>query len=311
MKKIFSILSVVIIALCTFTSCDEDMMLSYDLEGVWRGDMRTYYEHTGHTKEYTYTEISFDRDIENEYTSGSGYWTDYYGGGEFSRMRIYWEVKNKHIFNTFRTSRTTIEIYNYKLNSNHFRGSFQEGTNTFTNFDLTKVRNYEDYGDSDYIKSYTLKGTWEGDMYTYYEINGRKQKATYTEIMFTKDPGESRSGYGYWVDHFSNRPGDYYYSRIDWEVRNKTIYITFRSDNTTIEIYNYKLSENHFKGWFRDGVNTNTEFDLVKTRDDYDSYDYDYGYGDGYYDYWGYSKATRSSDNSENVEIPVRRFIKQ
>lgn len=309
MKKILSLLSVVIIALCTFTSCDEDMMLSYDLEGVWRGDMRTYYEHTGHTKEYTYTEISFDRDIENDYTSGSGYWTDYYGGGDFSRMRIYWEVKNKHIFITFRTSHKTIEIYDYKLNSNHFRGSFKDGVNTYTNFDLIKDRSYEDYGDSDYIKSVTLKGTWEGYMDTYYNINGRTQKATYTEIQFFKDAGD-KHGYGYWIDHFSRRAGDYYYSRIYWEVRDHNIYIDFKDSQTSIVIHDYKLNGNHFTGWFNDDYHTHTEFDLVKTRDDYDSYDYEYGYGDGYYEYWGYSKATRSSGDS-NVEIPVRRFIKQ
>ena len=166
--------------------------------------------------------------------------------------------------------------------------------------------------DEDVMISSSLRGTWEGDMYTYHDINGRTQQVTYTEIMFTRDPGEYTTGYGYWIDHFSRRAGDYYYSRIDWEVRNKTIYITFRSDNTTIEIYNYSLSEKHFKGWFKDGINTNTDFDLIKTRDDYDTYDSDYGYGDGYYDYWGYSKATRSAGDSAKAELPepVRKFKK-
>ena len=161
--------------------------------------------------------------------------------------------------------------------------------------------------DEDVMVSSSLRGTWEGDMYTYYESNGRTQKVTYTEIMFTRDPGEYTSGYGYWIDHFSRRAGDYHYCRIDWEVRNKTIFITFRerSGKTTIEIYDYHLNGKHFTGWFRDGINTNTEFDLVKTRDDYDEYsDYD-GYGDGYYDYYGYSKATRS-----DAEMPVRKFGK-
>jgi len=162
--------------------------------------------------------------------------------------------------------------------------------------------------DEDVMVSSSLRGTWEGDMYTYYESNGRTQKVTYTEIMFTRDPGEYTSGYGYWIDHFSRRAGDYHYCRIDWEVRNKTIFITFRerSGKTTIEIYDYHLNGKHFTGWFRDGVNTNTEFDLVKTRDDYDEYsDYD-GYGNGYYyDYYYNSKATRG-----DAPIPVRKFGK-
>ena len=167
--------------------------------------------------------------------------------------------------------------------------------------------------DEDVMISSSLRGTWEGDMYTYHDINGRTQQVTYTEIMFTRDPGEYTTGYGYWIDHFSRRADDYYYSRIEWEVRNKTIYITFRNRNgkSTIEIYDYSLSGKHFKGWFKDGINTNTDFDLIKTRDDYDTYDSDYGYGDGYYDYY-YSKATRSAGDSAKAELPepVRKFKK-
>lgn len=150
MKKILSLLSVVIIALCTFTSCDEDMLVSHRLEGVWSGNMRTYYENTGHTKDYTRTEISFDRDIQNEYTSGTGYWTDYYLGGDYTRYRIDWNVDKGHIYVKFRRTNTIIDIYDYKLDNNHFRGSFKDGTHTYTDFDLTKIRDYEDYGDDDY-----------------------------------------------------------------------------------------------------------------------------------------------------------------
>lgn len=157
MKKIISLLSVLIIALTSLTSCDEDVMVSYRLEGVWRGDMHTYYERSGRTQKYSYTEISFDRDIQDEYTSGTGYWTDYYAGGDYYRSRIFWEVKNEHIFITFRSSHTTIEIYNYKLNSNHFRGSFKDGVHTYTDFDLTKVKEYEYYGDDDYYYNYAKK----------------------------------------------------------------------------------------------------------------------------------------------------------
>ena len=62
MKKIFSILSVVIITLCTFTSCDEDLMISIDLKGTWEGYMDTYYDINGHKQKTTYTEIQFFRD---------------------------------------------------------------------------------------------------------------------------------------------------------------------------------------------------------------------------------------------------------
>lgn len=174
MKKIISLLSVLIIALCTLTSCDEDVMVSHSLEGVWRGDMRTYYEHTGRTMEYTYTEISFDRDIQGEYTSGTGYWTDYYYGGDYSRYRIYWNVDKGHIFVNFIRTNTTIDIYDYKLNSNHFRGSFKDGVHTYTDFDLTKVKEYEYYGDDDYYYDYAKKTRINIDSLNVKEIPVRK-----------------------------------------------------------------------------------------------------------------------------------------
>lgn len=175
MKKILSLLSVVIIALCTFTSCDEDVMVSHELEGVWKGEMYTYYEYSGRTQKVTSTEISFDRDITGEYTSGTGYWIDYFYGGDYYRSRIFWEVRNGHIFITFRSDHTTIEIYDYKLSSNHFRGNFKDGVNTYTDFDLTKIRDkYEDYGDDDYYYSYS-KATRSGDS-TAIEVPVRKFK---------------------------------------------------------------------------------------------------------------------------------------
>jgi hypothetical protein len=160
--------------------------------------------------------------------------------------------------------------------------------------------------DEDLMISTSLKGTWEGYMDTYYDGSRLKQKATYTEIQFFKDAGE-KYGHGYWIDHFSKRRGDYYYSSIYWEVRNQEIYIRFLDSNTSIVIHDYELRDKHFTGWFQDDHHTHTDFDLVKTRDDYDSYDHDYGYGDYYSDY--YSKATRSGDSTA-IEVPVRKFKK-
>lgn len=175
MKKILSLTALLMIALFSFTSCDEDMMVSSSLEGVWRGEMYTYYEYSGRTQKVSKTEISFDRDIRGEYTSGTGYWTDYFYGGDYYRSRIFWEVKNQHIFITFRSDHTTIEIYDYKLNSNHFRGNFKDGVNTYTDFDLIKIADkFDDYGDDYYYYS-NSKATRSGDSTTV-ELPVRKFK---------------------------------------------------------------------------------------------------------------------------------------
>ncbi len=162
--------------------------------------------------------------------------------------------------------------------------------------------------DEDLMISTSLKGTWEGYMDTYYDGSRLKQKATYTEILFYKDAGD-KHGDGYWIDHFSKRRGDYYYSRIYWHVENQDIYITFEDSKTSIVIHDYQLRDKHFTGWFHDDYHTHTDFDLIKTRDDYDTYYEKYGYGEGYYDYYDYSKATRSGD-STTFEVPVRKFKK-
>ena len=113
--------------------------------------------------------------------------------------------------------------------------------------------------DEDLMISTSLKGTWEGYMDTYYDISGRKQKATYTEIQFFKDAGDTH-GEGYWIDHFSNRPGDYYYSRIRWKVIDRDITIDFKDSHTTINIHNYDIvtrnNRKYFTGWFQDDYHT-------------------------------------------------------
>lgn len=177
--------------------------------------------------------------------------------------------------------------------------------------------------DEDVMISYNLEGSWSGNLYQVSTFNGKTYSASSSEIRFNGDPYRSTSGSGYWVDHYSNAPWDYWANHIRWSVDNRIITIYFVEDKTTIEIHDFRLSNNRFEGWFYDDEHTTCEFSLVHTSSPSDYNSYDWGYHDniyyyddyGYDDYYGYnswSKATRSSNDSinNNKEKPVRKTLK-
>lgn len=144
----------------------------------------------------------------------------------------------------------------------------------------------------------SLQGTWEGNMYISSEWNGRVYNATYTEIEFLLDPFRYTKGSGYWVDHYSGAPWDYIANHIDWRVDDQVITVYFREENTSIQIYDYRLSDNYFRGTIYDNGNY-VDFSLVHTSSPNWEYEYDYwGYDDWYYyDGWyGYSKKQNSME---------------
>ena len=78
MKKIFNYITVAIIALTTatvFTSCDEDEMEAWTLDGTWTGYVETYYrDRWGWEGSQYRTAMYFDK--RNTY-GGTGYEVDY------------------------------------------------------------------------------------------------------------------------------------------------------------------------------------------------------------------------------------------
>ena len=75
-----------------------------------------------------------------------------------------------------------------------------------------------------------------------------------------------------------------------------------------MEIYDYRLSDNHFRGYLRDGDNV-VEFNMVHTSSpNWSSYRYGW---DPYYDYY-YSKGMIDVDGGDAAvaEKPVRKINK-
>ena len=169
--------------------------------------------------------------------------------------------------------------------------------------------------DEDVSIAYTLEGTWEGNMYISSVYDGRTYQSTYTQLDFMRDPYSYSSGRGVWVDYYSKAPWDYVANHIDWTVRDRVIYIHFEEDSRIsgksidMEIYDYSLSDNHFRGYLRDGDNV-VEFNMVHTSSPNWS-SYRYGYYDPFFDDY-YSKSFPGMDDEEAVvtEKPVRKINK-
>jgi len=161
--------------------------------------------------------------------------------------------------------------------------------------------------DDDSSIAYTLEGTWRGNMYISSVYDGRTYQSTYTVLDFARDPYTYSSGVGYWVDYYSNAPWDYVANHIEWTVENSVIYIYFVEEDYTMEIYDYRLSDNYFSGWLRDGDNA-VEFSMVHTSSpNWNSYDWGY-----YDDYYYYSKGMDGVDDGDSTvkAKPVRKIRK-
>ena len=131
MKKIFRhIITVCMTALMTisFTSC-EDEMIADTLQGTWEGNM--YVTHAWNNRVYqsVYSEIEFLLDP-FRYTSGSGYWVDYYSNApwDYVANHIDWTVRNGVIYVHFVEENSDIQIHDYSLSGSYFTGRIYMGS---------------------------------------------------------------------------------------------------------------------------------------------------------------------------------------
>ncbi|MGN1376403.1 MAG: hepatitis A virus cellular receptor 1 [Prevotella sp.] len=135
--------------------------------------------------------------------------------------------------------------------------------------------------DDDEMIADTLWGTWKGNMYKYYEYNGRTYKSSYSVIEFDKDYEYATHGSGYWIDYYSGAPWDYYASHIRWNVSNEIMTIYSIEDNTYYQISEYRLTNNYFEGYIDNEYGENLYFKMVKTSSPYWN-DYTWGWNDWY-----------------------------
>lgn len=116
--------------------------------------------------------------------------------------------------------------------------------------------------DRDAADAHTLNGQWEGFISTYYVDRWGLTGEDYrTCIQFVQR--DNYGGTGFEVDYDVRDPlGSYYYSPIDWEVRNGVIRIRYIYDNDYVEISRYSLTPDRFYGYMYDGTRRDIEFSL-------------------------------------------------
>ena len=142
MKRLTSLLAAMMMVAAAFTlySCDDDDDIADTLWGVWEGNMYVSSQYGGQYYDASYSEIAFDKDP-YDYASGSGYWIDYYSNApwDYHANHISWYVSNGVITINFYEDGGSVDIYDYRLNSNYFSGVIYNDYGEALNFSLRKT----------------------------------------------------------------------------------------------------------------------------------------------------------------------------
>ena len=145
MKKLNTYITMMIMALMTLsmTSCDEDVLIADTLWGEWEGQMYVTSYYNGHRYDASYSNLAFDRDP-CHYTSGSGYWVDYYSNApwDYHANHIRWNVSNGVIRIHFIEDGGFVDIYDYSLGGSYFSGVIYNDRNDALHFRLRKTVDY-------------------------------------------------------------------------------------------------------------------------------------------------------------------------
>ncbi len=148
MKKLYSYITMAILALTLFTSCEPlyleeiedraDRREARTIDGSWTGYIDTYYyDRWGLTGESYRTTMYFER--ENDY-GGWGYEVDYdlnsrYADYYYCEFR--WEIYRGNIRIRYADSWNDVYINDYTLSDTYFRGYMDDGTSTDIVFQLS------------------------------------------------------------------------------------------------------------------------------------------------------------------------------
>ena len=112
------------------------------LEGTWEGDMKASLYNSGRYYEASYTQIHFLRDP-FRYSSGDGYWIDYYQDYGFNRdyvaNHIEWTVYSNRIKVYFVEDDSFLDIYDWSLDASHFTGYIELADGSRHRFSLRHV----------------------------------------------------------------------------------------------------------------------------------------------------------------------------
>lgn len=177
MKKIYTYLTMAMMATTALTSCDaefwedvEDRNEAVTLNGTWSGYIDTYYyDRWGLTGDSYRTTMYFER--ENAY-GGWGYEVDYDLNSRYSDYyycEFRWEVYGGVIHINYADSWNEVLISDYSLNSRDFRGYMDDGTSKDIVFQLT----YDNRFDWSYWTPRNMTRSADGSHHDAFKASGK------------------------------------------------------------------------------------------------------------------------------------------
>lgn len=134
MKRFFAMLFMCVSMMMSFTSCEEDQKLAFELSGFWSGNMGMSYKDLNDVRwNSNDTEIYFNCFFQ---TKGDGYQVDFYTGGDYQAVfhKFTWDITDGVItivYDDDRMKGFNARIYDYKLNSKTFEGYFGDSHEKF------------------------------------------------------------------------------------------------------------------------------------------------------------------------------------
>ena len=169
--------------------------------------------------------------------------------------------------------------------------------------------------EADVERSIVLSGEWAGNFGMFYELEDPygqivRFNSYDTKIYFVPDYDYATHGYGYQVDWYSQGPYEKVSFHFYWDISGGIIHLDYPGyrEDYNADIYNYRLNNDYFTGYFNIG---GEEFRLFKLKDYYwePYYAYDYypwGRVSWSWDiYYGYSYS-RSLDTDETPADSVK-----
>ena len=191
MKKLFFILSVALVAMVGFSSCNsDDENEARVLSGEWEGDWGMWYEDEDgyiYDADYTYIKLVPDH---HDATHGIGYQEDYYSWDDTHQVMSYyrylwykfnWEIRDGIIYLTYLDDlNLDTFIRDYRLDNNYFSGYFGDSNKRFR---LSKLTDYYYWTPTMWIES-----NWYGYDVYYDDYYSKKYEGTAKSKDFKKAP---------------------------------------------------------------------------------------------------------------------------
>ena len=151
MKRFFTYMTVALVALTTFTSCEEedDYIAQQLRDSDWEGYIDTYYSSRWSLSGNTYQTVMHFESRGAYYTSGRGCEVDYDTRSPYSNYAyctFSWAIVEGNIILIYDDSMwNTVWISKYHLSSSNFYGYIDDGTGRNIRFDLASTV-YNDWG---------------------------------------------------------------------------------------------------------------------------------------------------------------------